>query len=131
MTVDEALTPCAQCGIRLSCHALGPDDEWSPESLIVAGMKLPEQVPVVAIEGKHPLVCGEVQMAERRCQTRATCHREWHLRIHIPQFDLAHWGISKSCTTPDLIRVSGSRGHPWFDRRVLGLDGEIAAILRR
>src|SRR5258708_32511595 len=50
---------------------------------------------------------------------------------HIPQFDLVHWGISKSCTTPDLIRVSGSRGHPWFDRRVLGLDGEIAAILRR
>src|SRR5258706_15899353 len=52
------------------------------------------------------------------------------LTTYIPQFDLAHWGISKSRTTPDPIRISGSRGCPWLNRRVLGLDGEIAAIPR-
>jgi hypothetical protein len=49
---------------------------------------------------------------------------------HIPQFHLAHWGILNSGTTPDLIRVSSSRGHPRLDRRILGLEGEIATILR-
>jgi hypothetical protein len=30
-------------------------------------MMLPEQASIIAIEGKHPLMCNEVQMAERRC----------------------------------------------------------------